>query len=87
VKKYFVYILKCSDDTFYTGYTDDVVKRCKKHNSEKGAKYTKTRLPVEVVYSKEIGNKSQTMKEEHRIKQLTRKQKMCIISENYEKKK
>lgn len=72
---HFVYILKCADGTFYTGYSTDVAKRCETHNKGRGAKYTRSRLPVVVVYSEEFESKSDAMKREYQIKQLTRQQK------------
>jgi len=76
---HFVYILKCVDKTLYTGYTTDIVKRCAKHNSGKGAKYTRSRLPVEVVYLEEYDTKTDAMRREYRIKQLTRREKLKLI--------
>lgn len=76
---YFVYILKCVDNTFYTGYTTDIVKRCLTHNKGKGAKYTRCRLPVKVVYSEEFETKDAAMRREYQIKQLSRQQKIKLI--------
>lgn len=76
---YYVYIVKCSDNTLYTGYTNDLKKRLAAHNSGKGAKYTKSRLPVKMVYSEEYEEKSEAMKREYAIKKLTRKQKEKLI--------
>lgn len=76
---YYVYILKCSDKTLYTGYTNDLDKRLAAHNSGKGAKYTKNRLPVEMIYFEEYEEKSEAMKREYAIKRLTRKQKEKLI--------
>lgn len=78
-KKWFVYILRCSDDTFYTGLTDDVARRRDVHNSGKGAKYTRGRLPVQVVYTEECESYSAALKREYAIKQLTRQQKQVLI--------
>ena len=78
-KKWFVYILRCSDDTFYTGLTDDVPRRRDVHNSGKGAKYTRGRLPVQVVYTEECESYSAALKREYAIKQLTRQQKQALI--------
>lgn len=78
-KKWFVYILRCSDDTFYTGLTDDVARRRDVHNSGKGAKYTRGRLPVQVVYTEECESYSAALKREYAIKQLTRQQKQALI--------
>jgi len=77
--RHFVYILKCVDNTLYTGYTTDIIKRCVLHNKGNGAKYTKSRLPVEVVYSCEYNSKSDAMKREYQIKQLSRKEKLKLI--------
>lgn len=75
VVSHFVYILKCADGTLYTGYTTDVEKRCDVHNKGKGAKYTRSRLPVKVVHVEEFDNKSVALKREYAIKQMTHKQK------------
>ena len=78
-KKYFVYLLKCSDQSLYCGYTDDVEKRLKVHNSGKGAKYTKSRLPAELVYFEELEDKSQALRREMEIKKLPRRKKIELI--------
>lgn len=79
-KRYYCYILQCADGTLYTGYTDDVEKRLLSHNSGKGAKYTKTRLPVELKYYEEFQDKSSAMKREWEIKhRFTREQKLALI--------
>lgn len=75
----YVYILKCSDESLYTGWTNSLEKRVKAHNSGKGAKYTKARLPVELVYFEEYEDKIEAMKREYGIKQLTRVKKMKLI--------
>ena len=80
-KKWFVYILRCSDGTLYTGMTDDVARRVKVHNSGKGAKYTRGRTPVEAVYSEECESYSAALKRECAIKRLTRQEKMALIAE------
>lgn len=77
---HYVYIVKCSDGTYYTGYTNDLEKRLLAHNAGKGAKYTRNRLPVEMVYFEEYEDKSEAMKREYAIKRLTRKQKEKLIS-------
>ena len=76
---HYVYIAKCSDGTYYTGYTNDLEKRLLAHNTGKGAKYTKNRLPVEIVYFEEYEDKSEAMKREYAIKLLTREQKIKLI--------
>lgn len=76
----YVYILKCSDLTLYTGWTNDLEKRVSTHNKGKGAKYTKCRLPVELVYFEECSDKSAALKREYAIKQLTRAEKLDLIN-------
>ena len=78
---WYVYILECSDGTLYTGITTDLDKRLKTHNNGKGAKYTKARLPVVLKASFEAEDRSSASKEEYRIKQLTRKEKLKLIDE------
>jgi putative endonuclease len=79
---WYVYIVECSDGTLYTGITTDVNKRIGTHNKGKGAKYTKTRLPVVLRASFDGFDKSTAAKEEYRIKQLTRKEKIELINGN-----
>ena len=79
---WFVYVLKCFDNTLYTGITTDTKRRELEHNTSlKAAKYTRIRRPVELVYAKEFKNRSEASKEEYRIKQLSRKQKDSLIQE------
>lgn len=77
----YVYILECADGTLYTGWTNNIDERLKKHNSGKGAKYTRARLPVKLMYFEEHISKSDAMKREYCIKQLTREKKMKLIDE------
>ena len=78
---YYLYILRCSDGTFYTGITTDLQRRVKEHNEGKtGAKYTWGRRPVKLVYSKKLKNKATALQEEYRIKKLTRKEKMELMA-------
>lgn len=79
----YIYILKCSDNSLYTGWTNDLEKRFKIHSQGKGAKYTRARLPVELVYFEEFDNKINAMKREYEIKKLNRKVKLELI-ENIE---
>ncbi|MBQ5431648.1 MAG: GIY-YIG nuclease family protein [Lachnospiraceae bacterium] len=75
-KRYFTYMVECSDGTYYTGYTTDLEKRVKAHNEGKtGAKYTRARRPVKLIYYEEYDNLHDAMSREVRIKQLTRRQK------------
>ena len=77
---YYVYMVECSDGSLYTGITTDVERRILEHNySFKSAKYTRSRRPVKLVYSKLVGNRSDASKEEHRIKKLSRAKKLNII--------
>ena len=76
----YTYMLKCSDGTLYTGWTNDLEKRVGAHNSGKGAKYTKARRPVELAYYEEFETKEQAMKREYAIKQLGRKEKQKLIA-------
>jgi putative endonuclease len=80
-KKWFCYILSCSDNSLYTGITNNLNKRLAAHNSGKGAKYTKLRTPVKLVYYEELENRSTASKREAAIKKLKRIEKLKIISE------
>ena len=75
----YTYILKCKDDSLYTGWTNDLKKRITSHNAGKGAKYTKARRPVELVYYEEFQTREEAMKREYAIKQYTRKEKEKLI--------
>ena len=81
---WFVYILRCRDGSLYTGYTDDVERRLSVHRSGKGAKYTRSRLPVELAYWEELPDKSAALKREAAIKKLSRQQKLQLIGETEE---
>ena len=78
-KKYFTYILLTEQNTLYCGYTDDVEKRFQAHLEGKGAKYTRSHKPIKIVYQKEFETKSDAMKEERRIKKLSRFEKLKLI--------
>ena len=78
---YYVYILKCRDNTLYTGYTNNIKDRIQTHNSGKGAKYTRGRLPVELKYFEEFEDKGEALKREHEIKKLSREDKILLIQE------
>jgi putative endonuclease len=78
---YFVYILECSDNTLYTGISTDIDRRLDEHNnSDKGAKYTKIRRPVKLVYAEEQDDRSSASKREYAIKKLKRKEKLELIN-------
>ena len=76
---YYVYLLRCGDGTLYAGYTNDLQRRLAVHNAGKGAKYTRSRLPVDLVYWENFSNKSSALKREYAIKQCTRKEKLALI--------
>ena len=73
------YILKCNDNSLYTGWTNDITHRLKMHNEGTGAKYTRGRGPVELVYLEEFETKQEAMSREAKIKRLTRKEKLLLI--------
>ena len=77
---YWVYILRCADGTLYTGITDDMERRLAAHNSGKGAKYTRGRGPVELVYREEAADKSAALRRELAIKRLSRAEKLALIA-------
>ena len=81
MKKYYTYIILTKDNTLYCGYTDDLEKRFEAHLSGKGAKYTKVHKPERIVYSKAFETKSEAMKEEYRIKKLSRSEKLELLKE------
>lgn len=80
--KWYLYILRCNDGTLYTGITTDVAKRFSQHNAGKGAKYTRGRGPLELVYQAECVDHSDALKQELYIKSLSRMEKLTLI-ENY----
>ena len=77
----YTYILECKDGTYYTGWTNNLEKRLKDHNAGKGAKYTKARIPVSLVYLEEFQTKEEAMSREYAIKHMTRNEKSELISE------
>ena len=82
---WYLYILRCKDDTLYTGITTDVEKRLEAHRSGKGAKYTRGRTPLKLVYREICGSHSQALKRELEIKKLSRQEKQKLIWETEEK--
>lgn len=81
MSKWYLYVARCRDDSLYAGVTTDVRRRIKEHNhSPKGAKYTRSRRPVELIYSKEFEDQSTAQQEEYRFKQLSRKEKHEFLS-------
>ena len=77
--KFYTYLARCNDGTLYAGYTVDLAEREKTHNDGKGARYTRVRLPVKIVYSEEFETKSEAMKREYEIKQLPKKDKEGMV--------
>ncbi|AZB41174.1 GIY-YIG nuclease family protein [Bacillus sp. FJAT-42376] len=76
------YVLRCRDGSFYAGYTNDLYKRLKTHNEGKGAKYTRARLPVELLYAARFETKNEAMSEEYHFKKRSRKSKEKYLEEN-----
>ena len=79
-QNWYLYILRCGDGTFYTGITTDVEKRLEVHRSGKGAKYTRGRAPLELVYRENCGSHSDALKRELAVKALTRQEKELLIT-------
>lgn len=77
----YVYILRCKDNSLYTGWTTNLENRINYHNLGKGAKYTRSRRPVELVYYECFDNKSEALKREYQIKQLTKQEKELLIKQ------
>ncbi len=82
MKSWQVYILRCGDDTLYTGITNDLENRLKTHNEKRGARYTRARLPVTLAYLEEVPSRSLASRREAAIKKLTRSKKLKLIAES-----
>ena len=80
-KQWVVYILRCADDTLYTGITNDLQHRLNAHNAGNGAKYTRSRGPVTLAYHEEVPDKNHALQRELAIKKLTRKEKLTLITQ------
>ena len=78
----YTYIIRCGDDTLYCGWTNDLEKRLAAHNAGLGAKYTKSRLPVKLVYHESYETKEEAMRREYRIKRMSRAEKLALIERN-----
>lgn len=76
----YIYIVECRDGTFYTGWTMNIEKRLAMHNAGKGAKYTRARLPVKLLYKECFATPKEAMQREYAVKQMTRKQKESLIA-------
>jgi putative endonuclease len=79
MRSYYVYIVECSDKTLYTGWTADIEKRLREHNGANGAKYTRSRQPVKLVYCEKCDSISDVLKREAAIKKLSRGEKLELI--------
>lgn len=85
---WYVYILECSDKSLYTGITNDLDRRVEEHNNSKlGAKYTRGRRPVKLVYAQKVKDKARALREEYRLKKLSRYEKIEQFSKKAKKKK
>jgi putative endonuclease len=80
--QFYVYILKCRDGSFYTGYTKDLTERTRQHQTGKGARYTKAHPPIGIAYVEMFESRSQAMKREREIKKLSHQQKQALIASN-----
>ncbi|MBP1930583.1 GIY-YIG nuclease family protein [Ammoniphilus resinae] len=78
--KYFVYMLRCSDQSLYTGITNDIERRLDQHNKGKASKYTRARTPVQLVYQEECVDKSSALIREHEIKKYSKQRKEIMAS-------
>jgi putative endonuclease len=78
---HYVYVLECSDGTYYTGYTTDVERRVAEHDAGEGAKYTRGRTPVELRHTERYDTRSAAMAREHEIKALSRRAKAALIAD------
>ena len=83
--KAYMYVLECRDGSYYTGYTTDVRRRLVVHNSGKGAKYTRARLPVKLIYAQGFASKEEAMSAEALLKRKKRPQKEQFLSENQDR--
>lgn len=81
----YVYMIECSDGSYYTGYTNNLKKRLAAHNAGKGAKYTKSRRPVRLIYQENFDNEKDALKREYAIKQLARSEKETLINDKARK--
>jgi putative endonuclease len=81
MKNYYVYIVECRDNTFYTGWTVNIEKRLECHNQGRGSKYTRSRLPVQLRYLERVASKREACQKEYRIKRLSKTEKEKLIRE------
>ncbi|MFW6040654.1 MAG: GIY-YIG nuclease family protein [Thermoplasmatota archaeon] len=79
---WYLYILRCSDDSLYTGITTDIQRRLKEHREGEGSKYVRSRLPCRIVYKEKLDGRSDALKRESDIKSLSKKEKERLVSKN-----
>ena len=84
-KSHYVYLLRCGDGTFYCGYTTDLKARIAAHEAGRGARYTRGRGPLELVFSEACSDRSSALRREAEIKRLPRKEKIALISEDHDR--
>ena len=84
MKDFYVYMLKCNDQSIYTGHTDDIEKRISEHNMGTGSSYTAKRLPIKAVYVQTFGSRDEAINAEQQIKGWSRKKKKALMCENWE---
>lgn len=80
LKQYYAYLLRCADGSLYAGYTTDLARRVAVHNAGKGAKYTRSRLPVSLVYAEAFASKEEALRRECALKRLRRKDKLALVA-------
>jgi len=78
-EEWFVYLLRCADGSLYTGIAKDVIRRCQQHNAGTASRYTRSRLPVKLVYQESLASRSLALKREAAIKALTRREKLAML--------
>ncbi len=83
MNEFYVYILKCNDNSYYIGHTDDIEKRIAEHNSNAYDCYTSTRLPIEVVFVQTFGTRAEALDSERQLKKWSRKKKEALIEQNW----
>src|SRR4051812_37646353 len=84
-KRWFAYFVRCADGSLYAGATNDVAARVAKHNSGRGARYTRSRLPVALVWAKRVADRSRALSLEASLKRLTRTQKLALVRQSRQK--
>ena len=78
---FFVYVLRCKDNSFYTGFTNNLKKRLNNHRNGNGSRYVRSRLPFKLVYKEEVQSKSEALKRELKLKSFSKKEKLILIKE------